>query len=151
RLDQEIETAAKRRLRTRAAELRTQAQKAGYDNVHLALVLEVRRAYFQGALAQTNLELAEAILEEIDQVIGLNRTRFEKGDISGVELKRVEVERLKFTDDYFAARLAAVNAKSTLLTLLGLPQANTAFKFSGVLTVDSGTADSSDRLPLHQP
>ena len=30
RLDQEIETAGKRRLRTQAAELRTQAQKAEY-------------------------------------------------------------------------------------------------------------------------
>ena len=136
RLDQEIETAGKRKLRTQAAELRTQAQKAETDNVVRALVLEVRRAYFQGVLAQTNLESAEAILQEIDRVIELNRTRLEKGDISGVELKRVEVERLKFIDDVFAARLALVNAKSTLLCLFGLPQANASFKFSGVLTVD---------------
>jgi cobalt-zinc-cadmium efflux system outer membrane protein len=147
RLDQEIETAGKRRLRTQAAELRTQAQKAGYDNARRTLVLEVRRAYFQGVLAQTNLEVGEATLQEIDRVIELNRARLEKGDISGVELKRVEVERLKFMDDVFASRLASVNAKSTLLTLLGLPPSNVSFSFAGVLTMDFKAANSSDGVP----
>lgn len=151
RLDQEIETAGRRRLRTRAAELRTQAEKADYDNTRRALVLEVRRAYFKGVLAQTNLEVAESFLQEIDRVIDLNRTRLEKGDISGVELKRVEVERLKFIDDVFAARLALVNAKATLLALLGLPQTNAPFRFSGVLAMDSQTADSSDGIPSLLP
>ena len=151
RLDQEIETAGKRRLRTRAAELRTQAEKADYDNTRRALVLEVRRTYFQGVLAQTNLEVAESVLQEIDRVIDLNRTRLEKGDISGVELKRIEVERLKFIDDVFAARLAIVNAKATLLSLLGLPQTNASFKFSEGLMMDPRTVDSSDGIPPHLP
>jgi len=44
-----------------------QAQKAQTDNVLRALVLDVRRAYFQAVLAQTNLESAETILQEIDR------------------------------------------------------------------------------------
>ncbi|MGH9426116.1 MAG: TolC family protein, partial [Terriglobia bacterium] len=112
RVDQEVETGGKRKLRTRVAELRSDAQKAVHDDARRALVLEVRRAYFQGVLAQTDLEMAEAILQEIDRVIELNRTRFETGDISGVELKRVEVERLRFIEDVFASKLALVNAKS---------------------------------------
>lgn len=150
-VDQEIETAGKRRLRTRAAELRTQVEKAGYDNVRRGLVLEVRRAYFQGVLAQTNLEVAEVILQEIDRVIELNRRRLENGDISGVELKRVEVEKLKFVEDVFAARLALVNAKATLLALFGLPQTKASFTFSGILTMDSRTVDSSDGIPPPVP
>jgi cobalt-zinc-cadmium efflux system outer membrane protein len=151
RFDQEIETGGKRKLRTQAAELKSQAQKAQTDNVVRALVLEVRRIYFQAVLAQTNLENAETFLQEIDRVIELNRARFEKGDISGAELKRVEVERLRFIDDVFASRLALVNAKSTLLTLLGLPQANSAFKLSGLLPVDLGTAKASDGIPSLLP
>jgi cobalt-zinc-cadmium efflux system outer membrane protein len=147
RLDQGIETAGKRKLRTQAAELRIDVQRARYDNARRALVLEVRRAYFQSVLAQSNLEVAEATLQEIDRVIELNRTRLEKGDISGVELKRVEVERLRFIDDVFAARLSLVNAKSTLQTLFGLPQGGTSFKFSTALMVDSKNGDSSDGLP----
>lgn len=147
RLDQEIETAEKRRLRTEAAELRTQAQKAGYENAIRSLTLEIRRAYFQGVLAQTNLEVAETILQEIDRIIELNRVRFGKGDISGVELKRIEVERLKFIDDVFASRLALANAKSTLLTVMGIPQSNNAFKFSEVLSADPKSLSLEGGIP----
>jgi cobalt-zinc-cadmium efflux system outer membrane protein len=151
RLDQEIETGRKRKLRTQAAELRSQAQRAQTDNVVRALVFEVRRAYFQAVLAQTNLENAETILQEIDRVIELNRTRFEKGDISGAELKRVEVERLKFVEDVFASKLALMNAKSTLLSLFGLPHANPSFKLSGPLIVDRGASIPAEGIPSPLP
>ena len=116
-----------------------------------ALVLDVRRAYFQAVLAQTNLESAETILQEIDRVIELNRTRFEQGDISGAELKRVEVERLKFIEDVFASKLALANAKSMLLSLFGLPQANPSFKLSAPLIVDRGASIPADGIPPPLP
>ena len=151
RLDQEIETRGKRKLRTQAADLRSQAQKAQTDNGVRALVLEVRRAYFQAVLAQTNLENADTILQEIDRVIELNRTRFENGEISGAELKRVQVERLKFVEDVFASKLALANAKSTLLSLFGLPQAEASFKISGVLIVDHGGSVLAEGIPQPSP
>jgi cobalt-zinc-cadmium efflux system outer membrane protein len=151
RLDQEIETGGKRKFRTQAADLRNQAQKAQTDNVTRGLILEVRRAYFQAVLAQTNLENAETLLQEIDRVIELNRRRFEQGDISGAELKRVEVERLKFVEDVFASKLALVNAKSTLLFLFGLPQADTSFKLSGALLVDHGASMPAEGIPPPLP
>src|SRR5262245_21859801 len=147
RLDQEIETAGKRRLRTQAADLRVQAQQAAYENAALALSREVRRAYFQGLLAQTNLEVSQTILQEIDRIVELNQVRLKEGDISGVELKRVEVERLKFMDDVFAARLALANAKSTLLSSLGTPQASTNFKFSENLLADPAQLTSQGEIP----
>ena len=151
RLDQEIETGGKRKLRTQAAELRSQAQKAETNNVMRALVFDVRRAYFQAVLAQTNLENAETILQEIDRVIELNRTRFEQGDISGAELKRVEVERLRFVEDVFASKMALVNAKSVLLTLFGLPQANASFKLSDPLAVANAPSSQADGIPQPSP
>ena len=64
RVDQELETGGEPgfvpRLQTGAIE----SEKANYENDVRALRLEVRRAYLQGVLAQTNLELAEAILQE---------------------------------------------------------------------------------------
>ena len=151
RLDHEIETGGKRKLRTQAAELRSQAQRAQTDDVARALSLEVRRAYFQAVLAQTNLESAETILQEIDRVIELNRTRFEKGDISGAELKRVEVERLKFVEDVFASKLALANAKSTLLSLFGLSQATSYFRLSEPLMVVRRTTSQEDGIPPQLP
>ena len=151
RFDQEIETSGKRKLRTQAAGLRSQAQKAQTDNVVRALVLDVRRAYFQAVLAQTNLESAEAILQEIDRIIELNRTRFENGDISGAELKRVEVERLKFVEDVFASKLALANAKSTLLSLFGHSEPNPSFSVSEPLTLDRGAPISAEGIPQPTP
>jgi cobalt-zinc-cadmium efflux system outer membrane protein len=151
RLDQEIEIGGKRKLRTQAAGLRSQAQKAQTDNVVRALVLDVRRAYFQAVLAQTNLESAEAILQEIDRIIELNRTRFEKGDISGAELKRVEVERLKFVEDVFASKLALANAKSTLLSLFGYSETNPSFKVSEPLTLNRGAPIRAEGIPQPSP
>ena len=151
RLDHEIETGGKRKLRTQAAGLRSQAQKAQTENAVRALVLDVRRAYFQAVLAQTNLESAEAILQEIDRIIELNRTRFEKGDISGAELKRVEVERLKFVEDVFASKLALANAKSTLLSLFGHSEPNPSFRVSEPLTLDRGAPTSAEGIPQPTP
>jgi cobalt-zinc-cadmium efflux system outer membrane protein len=147
RVDQEIEIAGKRRLRTQVADLRMHTQQATYESAALALSLEVRRAYFQGVLAQTNLEVSETILKEIDRIIELNRVRLKEGDISGVELKRVEVERLKFMDDVFAARLALANAKSTLLASLGTPQTSTNFRFSENLLADPTQLTSQGGIP----
>jgi outer membrane protein, heavy metal efflux system len=151
RLDQELETQGKRRLRTQAAGLAVLAQQARYKNVLRQLGLEVRRAYFQGVLAQSNLGVSETILGEIDRIIELNRTRLEKGDISGVELRRVEVERLRFMDDVFAARLALANAKLTLVTLMGLPLASPSFTFSEALAADPPGSAPGEGMPRLLP
>jgi cobalt-zinc-cadmium efflux system outer membrane protein len=147
RLDQELETRGKRRLRSEVAGFAVQVQKAHYDDALRQLGLEVRRAYFQGVLAQSNLAVSETILGEIDRIIELNRTRLEQGDISGVELRRVEVERLRFMDDVFAARLALANAKLTLLTLLGVPLDSPSFMFAEALGPGPAALAPEEGLP----
>lgn len=121
RFDQEIELAGRRRLRTQTAEAAIDVARADAANQLRQLELEVRRAYFQAVLAKADREVAEATLQEIDNVIGLNRARFKSGEISGAEVRRVEVERLRFVDDVFAAELAFRNAKSALLAILNAP------------------------------
>lgn len=74
----------------------------------------------------------------------MNRARFEKGEISGGELRRIQVERLKFVDDVFAAELSFRNARSALLALLNV--ADLAYNFD---TVESLTdaRPASGELP----
>ncbi len=147
RVDQELETAGKRRLRTGVADWRVESEKASHENAVRALRLEVRRAYLKGVLAQTNLELAQTVLQEIDRIIALNQVRFENGDISGSELKRIEVERLRFVEDVFAARLALADARSALVTAIGLPEANNQFTFAEALLLDSKTPVAQEGIP----
>lgn len=121
RLDQEIETAGRRRLRMQVAEAGIAAAQALVDDERRRVELDVRRAYFGVVLAKADLEVSRAALSEIDKVIELNRARYEQGEISGAEVRRIQVERLKFVDDTFAAQLALRNASSTLLALLNAP------------------------------
>jgi len=121
RLDQELDTPGRRSLRLAAADLRTEAAQGQFQNQRRRLELEVRRVYFQAALAKADREVSATALGEIDRVITLNRARFEQGEISGSELRRVQVERLRFQDDVFAAELALRNARAALLALLNAP------------------------------
>jgi cobalt-zinc-cadmium efflux system outer membrane protein len=118
RFDQEIETAGRRGLRVETAARSVDAARASVAEQVRLLQLDVERAYFQAVLARADADAAKTSLTEMDKVIEVSRTRYRLGELSGGELRRLEVERLKFVDDVFAADLALRNARSLLLTLM---------------------------------
>ena len=139
RFDQEIELAGRRGLRTQAAETGVSAAEAAFQDQKRRLDFEVRRGYFGVVLAKADLEVAKAALDEIDKVISLNRARYEQGEISGGEVRRIQVERLKFVDDQFAAELALRNARSALLALFNAPNLSVEFDVVETLNVPGTT------------
>ena len=136
RYDQEVELAGRRRLRTEVAAAGVSAAEATFRDERRRLEFEVRRAYFGVVLAKADLEVAQMALDEIDKVIGLNRARFQEGEISGGELRRIQVERLKFVDDLFAAQLALRNARSSLLALFNATDLSFEFDVAERLNVN---------------
>ena len=119
RVDQEIETAGRRRLRTEAAaEGVAAANLVARDRLRL-LELAVRRAYLQLALAQADAAVARTSLDDIDRVLSVSRERVKVGETARAEVGRLVVERLRFADDAFAADLALKNSRAALLTLFG--------------------------------
>jgi cobalt-zinc-cadmium efflux system outer membrane protein len=140
RFDQEIELAGRRSLRTQAAETGVSAAEAAFQDQKRRLEFEVRRGYFGVVLAKADLEVARAALEEIDKVIGLNRARYEQGEISGGELRRIQVERLKFVDDQFAAELALRNARSAMLALFNAADLGVEFDVVETLNVNAAAS-----------
>lgn len=141
RVDQELETAGRRRLRLEVAD-------AGLQVAHLTarerarqVGLEVGRAYLAAVLAQADRTVAQASLDEIDRVIALNRARLEQGEISGAELRRLQVERLRFVEDVFAADLALRNSRGALLALLDAPRLDQPLELTdGLKVADADTA-----------
>ncbi|MGE0703137.1 MAG: TolC family protein [Vicinamibacterales bacterium] len=119
RVDQEIETAGRRRLRIESATAGLDIARAQIADARRQLEVEVSRAYFELALAQADREVANAALAELERVIELSAARVKVGEAPGAELRRLQVERLRFVDDVFAADLAARNARAALLGLLG--------------------------------
>lgn len=143
RIDQEIELAGRRRLRTRAAETGISSMEASYRDQQRRLEFEVRRSYFGVVLATADVDVARIALDEIDRVISLNRARQQHGVISGVEVRRIQVERLRFVDDLFNAQLALRNARSALLALLDAPDLGVAFEVTEALAPDAAAAQPS--------
>ena len=151
RVDQEIELAGRRGLRMAGATARVESAAAAASNEHRRLQLQVRRAYFETVLAKADLDVAKAALDEIDRVITLNRARAEQGEISGADLRRVQVERLRFVDDVFNAELALRNAKSALLALLNMPDLSPAFDVTESLQSAAASGALGPAIAASQP
>ena len=124
RMDQELELAGRRKLRTTASATAAEVAQLDIEAAARTVELEVKKTYLAAVLAQEDLAVAKTSLAEIDRVIELNQTRLTLGDVSGAELRRVKVERLRFVDDVFSAELALKDAKSALLALLGASTLN---------------------------
>jgi outer membrane protein, heavy metal efflux system len=136
RVDYEIERGGRRRLRTESANQALEAKKLAVRDQTRLMRLEVERAFYGIILAKSSLEASKTILDQVDRTISLNRVRFQQGDISALELNRVEVEKLKFQDDLFQAELSLRNAKSSLLALLNVPDLSQDVDVIGALPVD---------------
>jgi cobalt-zinc-cadmium efflux system outer membrane protein len=143
RIDQEIELAGRRRLRTAAADAAREAAALTADDQARQLALEVKRAYLAVVLAQADRTVAQASLDEIDRVIGLNQARFAQGEISGAEVRRLQVERLRFVEDVFAADLAVRNSRSALLALLNAPQLDQPVELTDGLKAPESGGDAA--------
>jgi outer membrane protein, heavy metal efflux system len=136
RVDYEIERGGRRRLRTESANQALETQKLVFQDQTRLMRLEVERAFYRTILAKSNLEASKSILDQAERMISLNRVRLQQGDISALDMNRIEVENLKFQDDLFQAELALRNAKSSLLALLNAPDLSQDLELIGELPVD---------------
>ena len=136
RVDFEIERGGRRKLRTEAANQALKAQKLAYENQRRLMRLELERAFYGTILAKSNLEASRLILDQVERTISLNRVRYREGDISGLDLNRIEVEKLRFQDDVFQADLALRNTKSSLLALLNASDLSRNVEVVGALPVN---------------
>ena len=135
RIDQELDLGGRRDLRTTSAATAAEIARLDVDAGVRMIELSVKRTYLAAVLAQEDRTVAQASLQEIDRVITLNEARLRLGDVSGAELRRVKVERLRFVDDVFSAELALKNAKSALLALLGAPTLDQSIELTESLTL----------------
>ncbi len=149
RVDYEIEMGGRRKLRTKAAAEALEVQRLAYQDRIRLMRLEVQRAFYRTILAKSNLEASALILDQAERMISLNRIRFQQGDISALDLNRIEVEKLKLQDDVFQAELALRNAKSSLLVLVNARDLSQEVEAIGALPVSD--FDSEPGLPPPVP
>jgi cobalt-zinc-cadmium efflux system outer membrane protein len=153
RVEQELETGGRRARRVEGAQIGVEAARAELRDRWRQLQLDVRRSYFSVVLAKADYDVATLTLNDIDQLITVNKARLEQGEISGVEMRRLQVERFRFADDRFASELALKNARGALLALLALTPLDQAFETTDALASGPSapdTAPSTDGAWLSQ-
>ena len=145
-VSQEVQTAGKRSQQMAVAGANLRATEADVDNTARLLRFAVKQAYFQIVLAKADLAVARGLLADFDRTIRAKEEQFHVGEISGAELRRVQVERFRVFDDVVAGELNLTQARATLLTLLGL--SDSTFEFD--VTEELVKAEPIGSLvPLH--
>lgn len=152
RFDYEIERGGRRQLRTKSAQQAVEAQKLSSQDQVRRMELEVKRAFSRMVLAKANLETSRSILEQAERMIDLNRVRLQQGDISALDLNRIEVEKLRFQDDVFQADLMLRNSRTSLLALLNAPDLSQDVDVDGTLPVNDQISEAGlpPRVPLDE-
>lgn len=147
-LEQVIETGGKRGARMESARRASAVAAAEYRDLERQALGRLRDHYVEALLAQSLSELATEDLAEYDRVISLNRDRYQVGDLSRVDLARVELERARFESDSAAAALALRAARQELLAALGDPTPVERFELAGSLELGELTLSREEARRL---
>jgi cobalt-zinc-cadmium efflux system outer membrane protein len=117
-VSQLIERQHKRQLRVDSARLVTTGAGSDQEDLQRTLLFAVRTAFVGALQAKALVELTQTNLQSYDNVISVNRTRFQAGDISELDFQRVEIQRVQFESDLANAGVNLRTAKIQLLALL---------------------------------
>jgi outer membrane protein, heavy metal efflux system len=110
------------------------AAKLSRQDVARAELLQLQQAYFITLQAMENVELAENVRESFQKTRDLNQIRYDKGDISQVDLSRIIVGELESEQAVAQAQNALQQSLTTLAFLLGVRGGVPHFTLSGSLS-----------------
>lgn len=134
-IGQPIELGGKRRRRIQAAEATTEVTSWQLEDVRRQTILLVKTSFANALIAREGLALAEQNIKILDDTERLQRTRVDKGDLSQLELLRIQVSRFTFERDAATARQAQAAAKIALRTAAGASNIAESFDLVGDLDV----------------
>jgi cobalt-zinc-cadmium efflux system outer membrane protein len=112
------ERQGKRELRRDSAQKGTAVAESLLADQERTLLFNLRNAFVQTLEAKAILELARQNLAYYDQVLSVNRDRFQAGDISQVDLNRLDLQRVQYESDVITSDTNVRTTKIQLLTLL---------------------------------
>jgi cobalt-zinc-cadmium efflux system outer membrane protein len=130
---QPIELGGKRGRRIDSARAATQVAGYQLEDVRRQITLQVKSAFAGALIAREQLALAQENLKTLDDTERIQRLRAEKGDISQLELLRIQVQRFTFERDAADARQALAAAKIALRAAAGAQAIAEEFEVVGEL------------------
>jgi cobalt-zinc-cadmium efflux system outer membrane protein len=130
---QPIELGGKRQRRLDSARAATRVTGHELDDVRRQISFLVKKSFGDALAGRESLSLAEQNLQSLDELERIQRFRAERGDISELELLRIQVQRFAFERDAADARQALKAAKIALRAFVGPEQIAEDFEVVGDL------------------
>jgi outer membrane protein, heavy metal efflux system len=130
---QPIELGGKRDRRIDSARAATRVSGYQLEDLRRQTTLLVKTAFANALIAQDQVALAAQNLTTLDDTERLQRFRVEKGDLSELELLRIQVQRFTFERDAADARQALAAAKIALRAAAGETSIAEQFEIVGAL------------------
>jgi cobalt-zinc-cadmium efflux system outer membrane protein len=143
-IGQTIELGGKRQRRLDSAKAQTRVTEAELQDVRRQVVFQVKKTFTDALTAKAALALAEQSLKALEDVERVQRLRAEKGDISELELLRIQVQAYQFQRDAADARQAANAAKVALRAVAGPDRIADDFDVEGELGFKDFTLTRND-------
>lgn len=141
-----IETARKREKRIDLAKAGSSVTSSELTDVRRTVTLQVKTAFIGVLAGKARLELATSNLKNLNDVEKLQKLRAEKGDISDLDLLRIEGQRLAFESDTLDAQLAVKTAKVALRQAISQERLSESFDVIGELIHRPGAALNREEL-----
>ena len=135
-IGQPIELGGKRQRRIDSARAATRVAGHQLEDVQRQTTLLVKAAFASALIAREQLALPEQNLTTLDETERLQRLRVEKGDLSELELVRIQLQRFTFERDAADARQASATAKIALRAAAGDTNIAEQFEIEGELTAE---------------
>jgi len=144
RIDQVIETAGKKRIRTDAADFTLLANEAQVLDTLRQQTLQMKQFFYGALLARDNLASAKEILDSVSKTEELMTSQARKGNIAEADLIKFQANKIQFDRDVATAELTYVQAIRDLINILG---AKVPERKSGSAAGDASTPSAPGPLP----
>ena len=119
RLDQLVERGGKRDLRVKGADARLEASRRDLDDTGRQMLLSLQQTYYDLRLAQEKRRLAGESAATYDKGLETGRLRLKAGDISQVELSRLQIDKSRADNDAHQTLAELEQAQVALAYLIG--------------------------------
>jgi outer membrane protein, heavy metal efflux system len=139
-----LERGKKRQHRLQAARDQSAVTTATVGDDERLLTSNVAQQFISVLLAESNLRLAQMDLSDYENVVQINESRYQAGDISEGDLLKIKLQLLQFQMDLSAAKLARVQALASLRQLVGFDAVPANYDVDGRLAYRPVTLSLDD-------
>jgi outer membrane protein, heavy metal efflux system len=145
-----FERGKKRQHRLQAAKDVTTATRSTVADNERQIVFNLSQQFVSAILAQSTVDFTQQDLDSFQKTVDISEVRYKAGDMSEGDLLKIKLQMLQFQNDFYAAKLAKVQALTGLRQLVGFESVPDNFDVEGELNYEAvhGGLDDLKALAL---